>query len=54
MHVKNMLVRSREELYHKRKEIFSDLNRAVREEQRSDGVYLSGMRDMLKWVLCED
>ena len=54
MHVRNIVVRTNEELYNKRKEVFSDLNRAVRDEQRSDGVYLSGMRDMLKWVLCEE
>ena len=53
LHVKDMRVRSKKELYYKRKAVFNDLNRAVREEKPVDGSYYSGMRDMLQWVLKE-
>ena len=53
MHIKGIDIRSSEELYEKRKEVFSDFNQAIREERSRDSSYYSGMRDMLQWVLKE-
>lgn len=52
-HAKAVTVRSPKDLLLKRKQVIGGYNKAIRDEQRADGNYFRGMRDMLQWVLKE-